>query len=620
MTSIIRFAFLGGALFSGIVASPSPDLSCIIDDPYKIKNTTFDYIVAGGGLTGLTAAAILSKNPNISVLVIEAGFYESDHGSLIEDVNEYGKIFGSTVDWAFETLNQTADIPQQTIRSGRGLGGSTLINGATWTRPHKIQVDSWEKVFGNTGWNWNNFSTYMKVAEDVRAPNDAEIRAGHNFISECHGKHGPVHVGPRNTRTQYSPLMTALMDTVALSGVPTKKDFSCGNPHGVSMFPNSVHADRNQTRSDAGREMLLPSCSRPNLKVLVGQVVGKVLLNSQPGAIQAHGVQFGTNRHFNFEVYARHEVLLAAGALSSPLILEYSGIGIKKVLENANVSQVLELPVGINVQDQTTTTVRSEINHLGYGQGQAIYFATFNETFGKYSSLAHNLLNKNLKRWARETVDNGGFNNITALMIQYENYRDWLIKDNIAYSELFMDTEGAINFDLWTLIPFTRGFVHILHKDPYLRHVMTNPRYFGNELDILGQAAASKLARDLSDAGSMARFYEKEAIPGATKLKPDANLHEWVSYVKQNFRPNYHNVGSCSMMARELGGVVNPQGKVYDVHGLRVIDASVVPTQVSAHIMTVLYGMAVKISADIMVDYHVKMEKSMLETAKLELK
>lgn len=411
------------------------------------------------------------------------------------------------------------------------------------------------------------------------------------------------------------------METVALSDVPTKLDFSCGNPHGVSMFPNTVHADIKQTRSDAAREMLLPSCSRPNLKVLVGQVVGKILFDPDSDDIQAIGVQFGTNRYFSFEVYARHEVLLAAGALASPLILEYSGIGIKEVLDNAGVTQILELNVGINVQDQTTTTVRSEINASGNGQGQAIYYATFNETFGKYSHLAHDLLNRNLERWAKETVKHGGFNNVTALMVQYENYYNWLTKDDIAYSELFMDTEGVINFDLWALIPFTRGYVHILNNDPYLRHVVTNPRYFGNELDVLGQAAASMLARDLSDAGYMSDFYEKEVIPGHAKLKADANLAEWATYVKRNYRPNYHNVGSCSMMTRDLGGVVNPQGKVYDVQGLRVIDASVLPTQVSAHVMTVLYGMAVKISDDILVDYNAKMEENVaLTVQKLELK
>lgn len=162
--------------------------------------------------------------------------------------------------------------------------------------------------------------------------------------------------------------------------------------------------------------MLLPSCSRTNLKVLVGQVVGRALFKNDPRPIRANGVQFSTNRYFNHEVYKDHEVLLAAGALSSPLILEYSGIGLSEVLKNANITPILELPVGINVQDQTTTIVRSEIHERGNGQGQAIYYATFNETFRNFSSHAHDP-EKSLGRWAQEAVDNGGSINATALRI-----------------------------------------------------------------------------------------------------------------------------------------------------------------------------------------------------------
>jgi choline dehydrogenase-like flavoprotein len=399
------------------------------------------------------------------------------------------------------------------------------------------------------------------------------------------------------------------MRTVWLKGVPTKKDLSCGNPHGVSMFPNSLHDDENQTRSDAAREWLVPICHRPNLQVLLGQRVGKVLLDQKSNEkIEAFGVEYGTDRDFNFQVYATHEVLLAAGSLTSPLILEYSGIGLKEVLNNAGVEQVLELPVGINLQDQTTSTVRSNIKPSGNGQGQAAYFATFNETFRDDISRAYDLLSNSLDKWANDVVSNSGlfrgFNNVTALKIQYENYQNWLLNDDIAYTELFMDTNGVVNFDLWTLIPFTRGWIHILDNDPYLHHVSNNPRYFENELDILGQAAASKLARELSDEGFMKEYFDGEAIPGPWKLKPDASLDDWAGYVKENFRANYHGVGSCSMMKKELGGVLDPQARVYGVESLRVIDGSAPPTQVSSHVMSLFYGMAEKISADILVDYH----------------
>ena len=146
------------ALLPGLIlaaaALPYKDLdlqSSLLTDPTKIAGTTFDYVVAGGGLTGLTVAARLTENPNITVLVIESGFYESNKGPIIEDLNEYGDAFGTSADHSFETVPLAIHNRTELIRSGNGLGGSTLLNGGSWTRPHKAQLDSWESVFGMEG-------------------------------------------------------------------------------------------------------------------------------------------------------------------------------------------------------------------------------------------------------------------------------------------------------------------------------------------------------------------------------------------------------------------------------------------------------------------------------------
>ena len=575
----------------------------LLTDPTQVADTSVDYIIAGGGLTGLTIAARLSENPEIKVLVIESGFYESNRGPIIEDLNTYGEIFGTSVDHAYETIELAVDNRSQPIRSGNGLGGSTLINGGTWTRPHKVQIDSWEAVFGNEGWNWDDLLPYMLEIENVRPPNQRQIDAGHYFNPECHGMNGSVHAGPRDTGEPFSPIMRALMDTVSEDGVPVQKDLACGDPHGVSMFPNTLYED--QDRADAAREWLLPNYHRPNLQVLTGQMVGKVLLNqSTSGVPKAVGVEFGTNRNHKFQAYARQEVLLATGATISPQILEYSGIGLKSVLDSVGIEQVVDLPVGLNMIDQTVTSLRSRITEAGEGQGQAAYFATFNETFGEFAPQAAELLNNNLGQWAEETVARNGFHNVTALKIQYETYRDWLLHDNVAYTEIFLDTAGQISFDVWNLIPFTRGFVHILDEDPYLKHMANDPQYFLNELDVLGQAAASKLARELSSKGAMGQYFASETSPGYDVLPADANLQEWAEYVKDRFRANYHAVATCSMMPEEMGGVVDSAARVYDVEGLRVVDSSIPPTQMSSHVMTVFYAMAEKIAEAILHDYN----------------
>ncbi|KAL5363682.1 GMC oxidoreductase-domain-containing protein [Aspergillus floccosus] len=596
----IGYFLLPLATVSAYLASEEVDVQAsLITDPKKVADKNFDYIIAGGGLTGLTVAAKLTENPEIEVLVIEKGFYESNDGPVIEDPNAYGQIFGTTVDQNYLTvplINKRTD----NIKSGKGLGGSTLINGDSWTRPDKAQIDSWESVFGNEGWNWRNILKYMNQAERARVPNAAQIAAGHHFDPACHGFNGTIHAGPRDNGQPWSPLMKALMDTASALGVPTQVDFHCGHPRGVSMIPNNLLED--QVRADAAREWLLPNYGRENLKVLTGQVVGKVLFDQVSPGLKAIGVNFGTNKAVNFNVYSKREVLLAAGSAISPLILEYSGIGMKSVLDKANVSQLLELPVGVNMQDQTTTTVRARSTPAGFGQGQAVYFANFTETFGEDAPYATELLQTKLDQWAEETVARGGFHNATALKVQYETYRDWLLNDDVAYAELFLDTSGHINFDLWDLIPFTRGSTHILSSDPYLWQFANDPKFFFNELDLLGQAAASRLARTLQNSGAMANFFDGEIIPGF-ELPYEATLEDWAEYVKNDFRANWHAVGTCSMMSRELGGVVDATAKVYDTEGLRVIDGSIPPTQVSSHVMTIFYGMALRIAESILEDY-----------------
>lgn len=572
--------------------------SYLLSDPTKVAGNSYDYIIAGGGLTGLTVASKLTENPDITVLVIEKGFYESNDGPIIENPNTYGEIFNTNVDQQYATVKMEVNNQTLPIKSGKGLGGSTLVNGNSWTRPDKVQIDSWETVFGMNGWNWDNLVEYMNEVELARPPTAAQIAAGHAFDPSCHGFNGTVHSGPRDNGQSYSPIIHALMNTTSASGVPVQKDFFCGHPRGVSMIYNNIHDD--QTRADAAREWLLPNYKRRNLKILTGQMVGKVLFDDS--GLRAVGVNFGTNKAVNFNVSAKQEVLLAAGSSISPLILEYSGIGTKSVLDDAGIKQRLELPVGMNMQDQTTTTVHSRAKVSGQGQGQAVFFANFTETFGDQATHAIELLNTKLDQWAEETVSRGGFHNVTALKIQYENYRDWLLNEDVAFVELFMDTEGNINFDIWDLIPFTRGSTHILSSDPYLLQYANDPKYFLNELDLLGQAAATKLARELSSAGMMEEYFDGETVPGYN-LGQNSTLEQWAAYIQDNFRPNYHAVGTCSMMTKELGGVVDATAKVYGTQGLRVIDGSIPPTQVSAHVMNVFYGMALKISEAILAEY-----------------
>ncbi|GFF41228.1 glucose oxidase [Aspergillus udagawae] len=578
----------------------APEAIGVISNPERVADQTYDYIIAGGGLTGLTIAAKLLDHPDkFKVLVIENGYYGSEYGRIIDDLNAYGEIFGSSVDHAYETspqIHQRVEI----IRSGNGLGGSTLINGGTWTRPHRDQVDSWEHVFGNTGWNWDNLKKYMGEIEKPRDPTkDKDVTEGHHhpYDRSCHNSkpdEGRVEIGARDRKTNW--ISAAVFRT------------------GVSMFLNAL--TKGQVRTDAARSWLEPvlknNSAKARITLLTGQLVGRVNLEpteKDDPKYKATGVEFGTHRKkgWRFNVRAKHEVLLAAGSTISPLILQYSGIGPADVLSNPKVKieQKIDLPVGLNMQDQTTTSVVARTTPESNGQGQVAYFATFAEVFGEHAKYYKSLVNHNatLREWAAETVAGGGFHNQSALFLQYVNYQNWLLgKNNVSYAELFLDTDNHIHIDLWNLLPFTRGYVKILNSYPYLRSFEYNPRYFQNKLDLYGQAAASRLARKLTRSGKMGEFFGEETLPGEL-LSDDASLEDWARYVKQNFRGNYHGVGTCSMMKKELGGVVDENAKVYGVENLRVVDGSIPPTQVSSHVMNVFYGMAVKISEAILKEY-----------------
>ncbi|KAB8235290.1 hypothetical protein ETB97_004613 [Aspergillus alliaceus] len=604
----------------GIFTDDSRDITPgIISDPLKVANKTYDYVIAGGGLTGLTLAAQLLETPkaNFTVLIIENGFYGSQHGPIIDDLNTYGQIFGSRVDHAYETTVQPVNNRAQIMRSGNGLGGSTLVNGGTWTRPHKAQLDSWSTVFGNTEWSWDKLVPYMNSIEKPRDPTDLRYNitpgSWHHFDPKCHNQDnftGRVHVGARDRGSDrgWSPVIPALMYTVnqTYPQVSNQKDLCCGDPHGVSMFMNTLSPG--QVRADAARSWLYPvvanETTRHRVTVLTGHMAGKVHLQkkndpSSGAKYKATGVEFGVHNQdgWKWDVTAEQEVLVASGSAISPLILQYSGIGTRDVLDSVGIAQKVDLPVGLNLQEQTNTNLRTEVVPKGNGQGQAAYFAAFEEVFGPDAMEYKGILNnhENLKKWADETVSGGGFHNKTALLLQYQNYQKWLLEDNVAYAELFLDTDNRINFDLMNFIPFTRGYVKILNKDPYLRSFEFNPRFFENELDVAGQAAVSRLARNLTRSYNMTEFAGKEVVPGDL-LKMDATLEDWKHYVKQNFRANYHPVGTCSMMAKELGGVVDQNARVYGVDRLRVVDSSIPPTQLSSHVMSVFYGMSVKIA------------------------
>ncbi|PPJ56692.1 hypothetical protein CBER1_08716 [Cercospora berteroae] len=553
-------------------------VSNIVEDADCLTGHTFDYIVVGGGTTGITVAARLSENAHIRELVIESGFFESHRDPEVRNLTCYGRQFGTSMDHVFTTQPQRVDNRVHHINSGNGLGGSTLINGGAWTRPAKAQIDSWQSVFGNDGWTWDELLPHMKKVENVRPPLPSNRQPYDNNI---HGDTGAVQVGPFDTGNAESPIIEAFVQVGRDRKFPLHNDLSSGNPRGISKFPLG------------------------SVKILVGQFVGKVLFDTTSSVPTAIGVEYGRYRGSHTEVRASIEVILAAGALVSPLILEQSGIGLLRVLSDAGIEQIVDLPIGLNHQDQANTNIVNLPTEDAIGDGQIAFFASLDETFGDLAPKVRALLHDDavLQQWAEQVVSSGGSQDASALLKQYKNYIDHVENHDIAISELLLDTWGEFGFSVWNLLPFGRGYIHVRSNDPYLRDYDYNPQFLSIEIDVLAQAAASKLARDLVDSGELAKYRQEELRPGLDDVPKDSGIDAWIRWTKSNYRPNLHALGTCSMMRREMGGVVDNKARVYGVEGLRIVDASILPTQVSSHVMALLYGVADKVATDILSDY-----------------
>lgn len=293
----------------------------------QLTEHIYDYIVVGGGTGGLVVANRLSELANISVLVIEAG------GSILNNPNVtgtsvYGKAFGTPIDWAYKTTAQEyGDGTPQTVRAGKALGGSSTINGLVYLRAQDTQIDAWELI-GNKGWNWKNLFPYFRKSEHFQVPtNYAWLDgSGVSYDPEAHGYKGPLKVGwsrnqPNDGLTQKLNATYQNMDTP----VPWNNDPNGGQMVGYSVFTKTVDSDLN-IREDAARAFYYPYQSRSNLNVWLHTYANKIIWKDEPN-VSAEGVEVTFGNGTTTVVKASREVILAAGALKSPALLELSGIG-----------------------------------------------------------------------------------------------------------------------------------------------------------------------------------------------------------------------------------------------------------------------------------------------------
>jgi choline dehydrogenase len=508
---------------------------------------TFDYVIVGAGTAGCVLANRLSADPKTSVLILEAGGKDSWIWIHIPIGYLYTQNNPRT-DWCFKTepepgLNGRAlNYPR-----GRVLGGCSSINGMIYMRGQARDYDGWRQQ-GNRGWGWDDVLPYFKKSEDHALGAD-----------EMHGAGGEWRIEQQRLSWE---ILDAFRDAAAEVGIPKITDFNRGDNEGCAYFQVT---QRKGVRWSTAKAFLRPALGRPNLTVLTGAQVTRLLFEGR----RAAALRF---RHDGQDkrASAGREVLLAGGAVGSPQLLQLSGVGPAALLQDLGIPVVhAQDGVGANLQDhlqirtvfkvQHTRTLNEQANSFLGRAWMGLEYALFRR--GPLTMAPSQLGAFAKSDPARETPD-----------LEYH------------VQPLSLDRFGdplhpfpAFTASVCNLRPESRGTVRIKSRQPGAAPAIA-PNYLATETDRLVAAAAIRLTRRICGAQALARFEPQEFLPGAA-LESDEELAKAAGTIGTTI---FHPVGTCKMGHDPLA-VVDDRLRVRGVEGLRVVDASIMPTITSGN-------------------------------------
>ena len=569
---------------------------------------TFDYIIVGGGTAGLVIANRLSVNPNVTVAVIEAGdsAYTNPNVTHIPlSPAEFGLGLGTPIEWGYVTAPQKYTAGRVLpYWAGKALGGTTTINGMTYVRAEKAQIDAWEEL-GNESWNWEALSEHYLAQEGFESPTSKQRADGASFEDDAHGRYGDLSVG-------FTPYLTGqgaagvLRETSKALGYPFNEDVNSGSMRGFCTWPATLDA-KAVIREDAARAFYYPVANqRPNLHVFLNTSAARITwdeASSQESDMVASGVEVLDSHNQTARLHATKEVIVSAGSIASPALLERSGVGNPAVLDAAGVKPIIQLPsVGANLQDQPATGIiyASTTNWTGFPTFAS--FLTASDLFGTRLASVTAELQGNLSAYAAAILADYAPDTTSLAaqerLLQHQVDLVFNKSSTVPLAEILWAPTGSVMVgQFWTLLPFSRGAIHITSSDPRVAPVI-NPNFLHLPIDSVIHAAIAVRVREFFAASPVAELVTDEMQPGFGVVAKDAGWDDqsWAGWIQGAYSGNSHPVGTCAMMARELGGVVDEQGIVYGARNVRVVDASMLPTQISGHLSASVYAVAGKIA------------------------
>lgn len=464
----------------------------------------------------------------------------------------------------------------------------------TYLRGDRPEFDAWEQL-GNKGWNWETMLKYYKKLEGFVAPEEWQVDAGATFDTDAHGTGGDIHTC-FNPKLLNGSWHQATVDAWASLGVPTIHDVNAGSVRGFDVWPQTVDAATN-TRWDAASAFYWPiRDQRANLALLNG-TVNRLLWDENKSKNQkarAAGVEYTSAKGETVQLRVRKQVILAAGALTTPLILESSGIGQAARLTALDIPVVVDLPgVGENLVDNPLIAYVYKSDFAADGYTPYSTFLTARDLFGDEAAVAQTAaaVKSQIKRWAQDVVDrSGGALDASAIETLMTIQHDVIFNKNATIVEIVQSAQdGALAGATWNLLPFSRGNIHISSGDT---PAALDPQFLAVDYDLDTTIAAGKAVRAFFNATQIRSHVTGYLDPSTDKLPADPSEADWRTFVPGAVGPNNHPLGTAAMMARELGGVVDDKLKVYGTANVRVVDASVVPTQLSGHLTATIYAIA----------------------------
>ena len=515
----------------------------------------YDYIIVGAGSSGGVLADRLSADGKSSVLVIEAG--KTHTSELVNMPRAFIKIWGKPgFFWHFPVKPQQGRPEGETWVYGKGLGGSSSTNGTWYLRGMPADYDSWHAM-GLTEWSWNEIERCYQSLESYRYPHADPTR----------GTDGPVQITDSLYR---SPVISAIMKAGEQFGLPRLGDINTPNTDGIGYTQATV--DRRARRSSTYRALIKPAMRRRNLTVVTHTLVERVLIENDV----AVGVRCRTPSGM-IDIRARGEVILSAGVLQSPKLLQLSGIGPADVLARAGVPLVKDLPeVGRNLADHAMFSISFRLkNNFGA-----------NREFSGWRLKSH-VLNYYLRRkgmMAFTTIE------VTALAAMKSD-RTWPdVQLGISPFSMrssadqkadpgrgALEEQPGFTINGFYLRPKSRGSVAIVSAD-IDAPIGIDANWWGHPEDMPTAVEMLRLMRRFAAQPALSHYIGEEVIPGAA-VESDKDIADTLQWMVS---PGLHGTGTCRM-GKPGEGVLDSRLRVYGIDRLRVVDCSAIPTQMSGN-------------------------------------